>query len=88
MRYSKTLSVLGGLTALSSFAVAHPMADALFKRDESPDNTCGLNNGGPGYTCGPSNLGTCCSQYGYCGATAAYCGTGCQSAYGVGTSNL
>jgi chitinase len=21
----------------------------------------------------------CCSQYGYCGNTAAYCGTGCQS---------
>ncbi len=21
----------------------------------------------------------CCSQYGYCGSTAAYCGTGCQS---------
>ncbi|XP_073030462.1 endochitinase At2g43590-like [Primulina eburnea] len=31
-----------------------------------------------GQNCGcASNL--CCSQYGYCGSTAAYCGTGCRS---------
>ncbi|ORY38486.1 hypothetical protein LY90DRAFT_48067 [Neocallimastix californiae] len=24
----------------------------------------------------------CCSKYGYCGTTDAYCGTGCQSAFG------
>ncbi|KAH0742895.1 hypothetical protein KY290_030888 [Solanum tuberosum] len=23
--------------------------------------------------------GLCCSQYGYCGTTTAYCGSGCQS---------
>nr|AAA98236.1 antifungal protein [Ipomoea nil]AAA98237.1 antifungal protein [Ipomoea nil] len=23
--------------------------------------------------------GLCCSQWGYCGSTAAYCGAGCQS---------
>ncbi|RVX16432.1 Endochitinase [Vitis vinifera] len=23
--------------------------------------------------------GLCCSQYGYCGSTPAYCSTGCQS---------
>eukprot|EP00835_Amoeboradix_gromovi_P006138 NODE_670_length_5356_cov_0.415066.p1 type:complete len:183 gc:universal NODE_670_length_5356_cov_0.415066:4087-4635(+) len=25
----------------------------------------------------------CCSQYGFCGTTAAHCGTGCQSAFGM-----
>ncbi|KAH8662429.1 glycoside hydrolase superfamily [Xylariales sp. PMI_506] len=38
--------------------------------------------------CGPANsdascpLNTCCSSAGYCGVTSAYCGSGCQSAYG------
>ena len=27
----------------------------------------------------------CCSQYSYCGATTAYCGTGCQSGFGTCT---
>jgi len=27
--------------------------------------------------------GQCCSQYGYCGVTSEYCGTGCQTAFGV-----
>ena len=35
---------------------------------------CGLQGGGA--ICA-NNL--CCSQYGYCGSTSAYCGTGCQS---------
>eukprot|EP00834_Sanchytrium_tribonematis_P001308 NODE_31_length_37178_cov_0.413576.p7 type:complete len:462 gc:universal NODE_31_length_37178_cov_0.413576:25333-23948(-) len=30
--------------------------------------------------------GQCCSQYNYCGTTSAYCGLGCQSAYGTCTS--
>ncbi|KAI8906881.1 hypothetical protein EDD86DRAFT_192827 [Gorgonomyces haynaldii] len=42
--------------------------------------------------CGPS-FGTmcnvaqkqCCSQWGWCGTTSAYCGTGCQSKYGLCT---
>ena len=29
--------------------------------------------------------GQCCSQYGYCGSTSAYCGVGCQSLYGACT---
>jgi len=45
----------------------------------SPDSTCG---GAKGYKC----TGTlCCSQYGWCGSTAAYCGLGCQSAFGTCT---
>lgn len=43
----------------------------------SPDETCGGSNA---YIC-PS--GQCCSQYGWCGTTTDYCGTGCQSAFGT-----
>ncbi|KAJ3038989.1 chitin deacetylase [Rhizophlyctis rosea] len=43
----------------------------------STDGTCGAT---AGKQC-PS--GSCCSQYGWCGTTSAYCGTGCQSAYGT-----
>jgi len=42
----------------------------------SPDYTCGGSNG---YNC-PSNL--CCSRYGWCGSTSAYCRRGCQSLFG------
>ncbi|KAK8216368.1 chitin binding protein [Phyllosticta capitalensis] len=45
----------------------------------SPDGSCG---GSSGYTCLGSSKGNCCSQYGYCGATTDYCGTGCNSAFG------
>jgi hypothetical protein len=27
----------------------------------------------------PCSDGLCCSQYGYCGCTDAYCGNGCQN---------
>lgn len=86
MRYSTTLSMLSGIAALSGFAMAHPLFDSQLVKRDSPDDTCGLVVGGAGngYTCGASNTGTCCSQYGYCGATADYCGTGCQAAYGTG----
>ena len=39
--------------------------------------------------CGPKNNNTicpdnkCCSKYGYCGETIAYCGAGCQSEFGT-----
>ena len=44
----------------------------------SPDGSCGASNGGKRCT-----VGNCCSQYGYCGATAQHCGVGCQAAYGL-----
>lgn len=52
------------------------------KRDGtySTDGTCGPNNGNT--ICDPKSTvytGTCCSSYGYCGNTAAYCGQGCVS---------
>ncbi|CAI9634080.1 carbohydrate esterase family 4 protein [Alternaria burnsii] len=48
------------------------------------DGSCGAANGG--MTCigfnGPAGLSECCSQYGYCGNTDIYCGTGCQAGFG------
>ncbi|KAI2616579.1 carbohydrate-binding module family 18 [Hypoxylon sp. NC1633] len=53
----------------------------LYRRDVSPDLTCGnAGVGTSGYTC-PDSL--CCSQYGYCGNTTDYCSTGCQSQFGI-----
>jgi Chitin recognition protein len=43
----------------------------------SPDGSCG---GLVGHVCG-NNL--CCSPYGFCGSTSAYCGLGCQSSFGT-----
>lgn len=50
----------------------------------SKDATCGGTNK---YTCAGSTFGNCCSSAGWCGSTTAYCGTGCQSAYGNCGSN-
>ncbi|KAF2831724.1 hypothetical protein CC86DRAFT_281653 [Ophiobolus disseminans] len=41
--------------------------------------SCGVT---AGQTCANSAFGNCCSQYNYCGSSAAYCSTGCQSKYG------
>ncbi|TLD28388.1 hypothetical protein PspLS_04097 [Pyricularia sp. CBS 133598] len=46
----------------------------------SPDATCGKTSA---FTCQGSKWGNCCSQYNFCGSSDAYCGTGCQSAYGT-----
>ena len=49
----------------------------------SSDGSCGGSFG-----CQGSVHGNCCSQWGWCGSTTAYCGTGCQSSFGTcGTSN-
>ncbi|KAI3400377.1 hypothetical protein diail_3394 [Diaporthe ilicicola] len=45
----------------------------------STDGNCG---GTTAQTCLGSTFGDCCSQYGYCGSTSVYCGTGCQSGFG------
>ena len=37
---------------------------------------CGKDAADPGQTC-PLNV--CCSQFGFCGTTSDFCGTGCQS---------
>ena len=79
MRYLKALPIMGTLASLASLAVAAPQPKSLNARN-SPDESCG---GANGYHCGPGNDGLCCSQYGWCGSSAAYCGTGCQAAFGV-----
>lgn len=49
----------------------------------SLDGSCGS---GTSFMCtGNATGGACCSQYGYCGATSAHCGTGCQADYGTCT---
>ncbi|KAK2609422.1 hypothetical protein N8I77_002919 [Diaporthe amygdali] len=48
----------------------------------STDGNCG---GTTAQTCQGSTFGNCCSQYGYCGSTSVYCGTGCQSSFGTCT---
>ena len=60
---------------LAGWATAHPHQAA--KRVVSPDASCGPANG---YTC--PNYAPCCSQWGWCGSTAAYCAAGCQPAFG------
>lgn len=49
----------------------------------STDGTCSSNSSPQGATCAGSAFGDCCSEYGYCGGTNAYCGTGCQAAFGT-----
>jgi hypothetical protein len=46
----------------------------------STDGMCGASNGNT--FCGDATE-PCCSQYGWCGTGTAFCGTGCQSAYGL-----
>ncbi|PNS21330.1 Chitin deacetylase [Sphaceloma murrayae] len=46
----------------------------------TPDGSCGPDNG---YTCLGAYSGDCCSVYGFCGASADYCGAGCQIGYGL-----
>ncbi|KLU90999.1 hypothetical protein MAPG_09524 [Magnaporthiopsis poae ATCC 64411] len=46
----------------------------------SERGTCGA---GAGKSCQGSPFGECCSRYGYCGNSAEFCGSGCQSAYGL-----
>lgn len=78
------------LLPLAALSAVLPPDDAtemtaaqLEPRVVSPNKTCGLVLAGNrlGYTC-PSDA-ACCSQYGYCGSTDAFCLTsaGCQTRY-------
>ncbi|KAI9791309.1 MAG: hypothetical protein M1816_004090 [Peltula sp. TS41687] len=77
-----SIKLSSSLLLFSCLALAQPYeSNGLVKRVITPDNTCG---GTKGYTCNPNDPfgGSCCSASGYCGYTAAYCGAGCQKAYG------
>jgi len=65
--------------ATSTKAAPKPTATAA---KVSVDGSCG---GTAKTTCKGSSFGDCCSQYGYCGKTATYCGTGCNKAFGTCT---
>lgn len=45
----------------------------------SRDGSCG---GSKGFTCLNSEFGDCCSQYGFCGSSKAYCAAGCKADFG------
>lgn len=49
----------------------------------STDGTCSSTSQNGDATCAGSASGNCCSEWGYCGSTNAYCGTGCQAAFGT-----
>ena len=46
----------------------------------SIDGSCGAI---AGYTCLGIADNSCCSIFGYCGSTDAYCGEGCQQDFGT-----
>jgi hypothetical protein len=74
-----SLALIVVLLSAPFFALAHPRHGRnLQARAVSPDFTCG---GAVGYTCPDS--ASCCSHYNWCGSTDAYCGAGCQAAFGT-----
>ncbi|KAL8378118.1 hypothetical protein RB595_008701 [Gaeumannomyces hyphopodioides] len=68
-------AVSAALLALPGFA---------FGARVSQEGNCG---GKRGPTCLGSEFGDCCSQYGWCGSTSAYCDAGCQPGFGKCNSN-
>ncbi|KAF2182763.1 carbohydrate-binding module family 18 [Zopfia rhizophila CBS 207.26] len=70
------------LLGLLSFGLvdANPVTPRALK--VSTDGSCGGTT-----TCQGSTFGNCCSQYGWCGSTSAYCGAGCQPGFGSCTGS-
>lgn len=64
--------------ATSSAAATSSTGTSSTTLSLSSDGSCGGS-----HTCQGSVHGSCCSQWGWCGSTSAYCGTGCQSAFGT-----
>ncbi|KAK1726336.1 polysaccharide deacetylase [Colletotrichum acutatum] len=72
-----TPSVTSSAPATTGTAASPPL---------STNGRCGTTQGGA--TCISEPGATCCSQYGWCGATTDHCGGGCQAGFGTcGTSN-
>ncbi|KAF1842521.1 carbohydrate-binding module family 18 protein [Cucurbitaria berberidis CBS 394.84] len=67
-------------SSLASLLLLAPLGTLAQGKTTSKDATCG---GTKGYTCLKSTWGNCCSQYGWCGSTTAYCGTGCNPSFGT-----
>jgi len=67
----------GGLVALlSSVSFAAVLPD-----ERAPHQLEKRSNCGPGI--GSCGNGMCCSEWGFCGTTVEYCGSGCQPGFGV-----
>ena len=69
----------GQCSPASSSSIASATPSARPSGTVSLDGSCG---GTTGKICTGSVFGDCCSQNGYCGRTADYCGTGCQPSAG------
>ncbi|KAJ0163988.1 Chitin deacetylase [Colletotrichum tanaceti] len=63
-------------TSTSPVASGTPVSPPL-----STNGRCGTTQGGT--TCIKEPGATCCSKYGWCGATADHCGAGCQAGFGT-----
>ncbi|KAF2677972.1 carbohydrate-binding module family 18 protein [Lentithecium fluviatile CBS 122367] len=57
-----------------------PAPKPYHKSKPSPDGTCG---GTSGFHCNGFFKGSCCSSFGWCGASPAHCGKGCQGDFGT-----
>ncbi|KAI9345127.1 glycoside hydrolase superfamily, partial [Zopfochytrium polystomum] len=66
----------GAVICLSTGSAPLPPVD--------PAAECGLQSMVNGKRNGTCVLNTCCSKWGFCGTTADFCGTGCQSNCGMG----
>ncbi|KAI1374212.1 carbohydrate-binding module family 18 protein [Hypoxylon crocopeplum] len=67
-------------SSTSSTRTPTPTTTSSASPTKTPVSTNGRCGTGIGTAC-PS--GQCCSQYGYCGTTTAYCSTGCQKGFGT-----
>jgi len=71
-------SVCLGGTMIWSVDLKAGVDDGVVRtRQPTTDGTCGLAAGEK--SCDGWSTGSCCSAHGWCGGTADYCGTGCQS---------
>jgi len=78
-----TTSSSGDLSSSSDATTSPTDSSTPLPGQVTTDGSCGAQNGNT--ICGDWSTGGCCSTHGYCGDTADYCGTGCQSGPCTGT---
>jgi len=78
-----TTSSSGDLSSSSDATTSPTDSSTPLPGQVTTDGSCGAQNGNA--ICGDWSTGGCCSTHGYCGDTADYCGTGCQSGPCTGT---
>ncbi|KAF2638126.1 glycoside hydrolase/deacetylase [Massarina eburnea CBS 473.64] len=67
-------------SSTGSVVTSVPSSPTATPTGVSQDGTCGSK---VGTTCIGFSAGSCCSEYGWCGASADHCGTGCQAGFGT-----